>query len=288
MDSLEISNLNWGVYLDDVFTTYPGGSIQTIPGQHAVIRDDTHQPLAIVGDQFRPYQNKDLFSFLDAYLSDAGARIDACGHIRGGRVVWATAYQGETEYVHNDPIKKFLIIRNYHDGTGAVQVGFSDVRIVCNNALIAMFNNATCKFNVQHTLNVHAKLDRIGTLINGYRVYDSQLSEIMKSFAQKQLTQKDVLALTRQLTGPAPKSGDEDFNRAGKAILELVETGRGTDIPGVRGTGYGWLNAVTEYADHHRDIRPGNRSPEEARFESVIAGTSARLKQNAFDLLLAA
>jgi hypothetical protein len=69
-------------------------------------------------------------------------------------------------------------------------------------------------------------------------------------------------------------------------ILELVETGKGTGIPGVRGTAYGFLNAVTEYVDHHRVVRAGDRDVAEARFDVSLIGAGAQMKREAFDLCL--
>lgn len=40
---------------------------------------------------------------------------------------------------------------------------------------------------------------------------------------------------------------DADKLRSYDALTSLFETGKGTDIPGVRGTAWGAYNAITEY-----------------------------------------
>jgi Domain of unknown function (DUF932) len=71
-------------------------------------------------------------------------------------------------------------------------------------------------------------------------------------------------------------------------MLRNFEAGRGNDLPGVRGTMWAGLNAVTEYVDHQRsttgeselDIR-GNH------LASQWFGSGARLKDRAWTEALA-
>jgi hypothetical protein len=64
-------------------------------------------------------------------------------------------------------------------------------------------------------------------------------------------------------------------------VIELVETGKGTDIPGVKGTAYGAFNAATEWADHYKPLRAEDQSS--GRLDSIWFGTAAKFKQRAFD-----
>ena len=71
-------------------------------------------------------------------------------------------------------------------------------------------------------------------------------------------------------------------SRAYRRILELFNgKAIGSDIPGVTGTRWGMLNAVTELVDHER-----GRS-DNTRIESAWFGTGAALKNRALELLAA-
>jgi hypothetical protein len=59
----------------------------------------------------------------------------------------------------------------------------------------------------------------------------------------------------------------------------LIDSGMGTEIPGVKGSLCGALNAVLEYADHYE--RNGGSS-----ISSGLFGSGALLKRKAFDLAL--
>jgi hypothetical protein len=70
--------------------------------------------------------------------------------------------------------------------------------------------------------------------------------------------------------------------RAYKRIIELFKGAAiGSDIPGVAGTRWAALNAVTELVDHERG-RSNN-----TRIESAWFGTGAVLKTRALELLVA-
>jgi hypothetical protein len=64
------------------------------------------------------------------------------------------------------------------------------------------------------------------------------------------------------------------------SVAELMETGRGSEIRGVRGTAWGAYNAITEFVDHKRKVRGG----EENRIGSIWFGQGSSVKQRAFVL----
>jgi hypothetical protein len=59
----------------------------------------------------------------------------------------------------------------------------------------------------------------------------------------------------------------------------LIDAGMGTEIPGVKGSLWGALNAILEYADHYE----GNGG---SALASSLFGSGAILKRKAFDLAL--
>ena len=65
-------------------------------------------------------------------------------------------------------------------------------------------------------------------------------------------------------------------------ILELFNVGAGQDLPGARGTAWGYLNAVTDYVDHA--CRAKN---DEQRILNAQWGNGDVMKQNALNLMLA-
>lgn len=65
--------------------------------------------------------------------------------------------------------------------------------------------------------------------------------------------------LVAELSDTSRKVADSDRRRIYDEIEALFETGRGTDVPGVKGTAWGAYNAVTEYLTHERGRNADNR-----------------------------
>jgi len=62
-------------------------------------------------------------------------------------------------------------------------------------------------------------------------------------------------------------------------VLQLRDSGKGTEIPGIRGTLWGALNAVTEYSDFYSS----SDGPMPA---SVLLGEGASFKTRAYQLAM--
>jgi hypothetical protein len=83
---------------------------------------------------------------------------------------------------------------------------------------------------------------------------------------------------------PNPGEG-KNSTRAENArsdLISLAVTGTGQDIPGVAGTAYAAMNAVTEYVNYHRSTRGKEDAVRQAkRFESTLFGSGSKLVTSA-------
>ena len=128
-DALRISGLDWKVVQDDVFTD----SGERITGYKANIRDTARKILGVVSDRYKVVQNTDAFSFTDELLGQ-GVRYETAGSLQDGRRVWLLARMPKEYIGGSDEICPYLVFSNSHDGTGAVKVAITPVRVVCNNS----------------------------------------------------------------------------------------------------------------------------------------------------------
>ncbi|MDR1052021.1 MAG: DUF932 domain-containing protein [Deltaproteobacteria bacterium] len=285
LEGMRRAGLDWEVEKRNVYLA----DHSLIPDAFAVVRTDLGMSLGVVGRNYECFQNAELFGFMENFCERAETSLETLGSLRNGRTVWALSRPVETEYVPNDPVKKHFLIKTCHDGSGAVEILFTDVRVVCNNSLIVALKNARSKVSVSHTPNMRLNVGAVDKVLAEYVKHQKSLGEAMSLLAARQMNADDMEALARTLTrGRSAADGEEaPVSRRGvESIMRLVEVGKGADIPGVRGTAYGFLNAVTEYADHYRIVRSGDRGQLEAGFETKLMGGGARLKQEAFDLCL--
>ena len=265
-----------------------GDTEVAVPDQFATVRTDTNGVLGTVGNRYQIVQNREGVAFMGEVAGPGRlVQYHTAGALFDGRKTWMLAALTDLTIapVDGDESKPYLLLSNAHDGTGAVRVLFTTVRVVCNNTLnIALRGAKGQGVTIRHTTNVKSKVREaqriLGLARESFAAYDEQA----KRLAQMQMGDKALDAFLNSLF-PVPTDAEpttQDTNRK-NLIRDLFESGAGTEIPGVRGTAWAALNAVTDYVDHHSITRRG----QETSADSMMFGTKADLKTRALDLLLA-
>ena len=275
-EALEASRTTWTVEKKPVFDY----NFQPIQDSYACHRSDTGKVLGIVGSRYVPIQNKDAFAFFDHALSMGQGQIETAGALGIGERVFMMAKMPETvEILPGDPMERYLLVSNTHDGTKSLEVLFTNIRVVCHNTLTAALNSCSNKVSIRHTTSADAKIKEAAMTLHNSLEYWKNLQETCKLLAQTSVTRVEVGAFMDYMF---PKKEDDKKDARGKAkVLELVETGRGTNVPGVKGSAWGLYNAFNEYLQYEKQTRnDGNR------LESLVFGSSAIQNQKAFDYLV--
>lgn len=293
-----VAGLDWTAEKRNLFTVDREGQPVMVGDRYAIVRSDNDYPIGVVGDVYEVFQNDDLFKFMDGFCNETGSQIETAGSLRNGRIVWALATAGMTEYVHDDPVKKYFLFKNGFDGGSAIEICFTNVRVVCNNTLSMALQGATNMWRVRHSAAMHRQVEVAKQAVLMEKRSSDAMAEIMKKLAATQLTESTMEKITANFIArdlrsleSSPELMDIKLERKHdtkvlEQILDLQATGAGSDIPGVQGTAYGLLNAATEYADHYKTVRrTDGRSAEEVKFESIFMGGSAWFKTKAFTCL---
>ncbi|MBU1218366.1 DUF932 domain-containing protein [Myxococcota bacterium] len=280
-EAIICAGLNWEVQKVPLMTI----SALPVPDNYAVVRStfDQADVLGVVGSQYEPVQNRDAFAFFDAVISDGHAAYDTAGSLKGGRIVWILAkVDGPLRITKDDYVEKYLLLYNSHDGSCAVSMQFSPIRVVCSNtlAMARTSANEAYKVSLRHTPSVLQRMDSVQTYMGSVNAQFRHTGAAYQYLAgigiNTEILEKYLLDLF-----PDPKA-DAQRNR-NKAIrekcTELFETGIGTDIaPPSMWRAY---NSVTEYVDHVR-----NNENTEQRVRSAWLGQGMELKQRALQAAL--
>jgi phage/plasmid-like protein (TIGR03299 family) len=251
----------------------------------AVVRRDTGAILGVVGLDYEPVQNwQKLAPALP--LIEAGGTLARAGTLRGGRKVWVEIdVKVEGEVLRGDVVKHRLLIASSHDGSMSLRIQDQLVRLVCTNGMTSVETGASV--SLRHTATVHDRLAQMAQLVAAARMRFEGAMAQYRALASRRLSAVETVEYVRavfapprtearQLTDGAP-TGERVANR----VIELVETGRGSGIYGVRGTAWGAYNAVTQYLTHDR----GNDA--DRRTDSLWFGNGASLNRKALDMALA-
>lgn len=172
-DALHIAELDWRVEQTPVFTD---AGIE-IPGYKANRRDTDGSILGIVSDRYKIVQNTEAFEFTDAIVGeteDGVVKYETAGSLCGGKRIWLLAKM-PTKKVLDDDVEPYMFFSNSHDGTGAIKVGMTPVRIVCANTLAIALNTAKRQWSTKHVGDMQSKLEEAKLCL---RMADSYMTNL--------------------------------------------------------------------------------------------------------------
>jgi len=287
-EAIMLAGLDWHVQQWPVFASDPI-SEQNIsaPAYLANVRSDTKAVLGVVGENYHVFQNKDAFDFFDAIVADKLAMFETAGAIKGGRKVWMLArIPKEYRAGSDDLIKPYVLLVNTHDGSMALRMIPTSVRVVCQNTLNLALNNVGSSegIAIRHRPSLGERVkearERLGIIVARFDAFDEE----MHAMLAKELTGKQVKSyFAGLLPEPPTERGKKNRDNALAAIHTNFEFGETNNLPGMRGTAWSAYNAVSQWADHQRQFRgTDQRGRAESRLNSVWFGSSNDLKQKAY------
>jgi phage/plasmid-like protein (TIGR03299 family) len=286
-EAIQAAGLGWSVEMQPVYVRNADGTYSEVPdtsaARKAVRRDTDGKVLAVLGDQYTPLQNADAFNFFDPWVQAGHFEYESAGSLKGGRRVWvlASMADGVREVVHGDAIKAHLLLTNTHDGSGVVASLFTNVRVVCWNTLTAALGEGTTVAKARHTRGVQLKVEQMREGVAALHEQFAAALEKYRFLASAPMNTRTLELYVKALFGH--EADAEGLPKGGAPIINLFESGKGQQLPGVRGTMWAALNAVTEYVDHHRN---GNGDAVDRRLESAWFGQGAELKRKALELAI--
>lgn len=256
---------------------------RSIPAR-VTIRTSDNSILGVVGPEFLPLQNIDAFKFFQPFIDDGSAKLEAAGSLRNGRRVWVLAsIKQAAEVIAGDEVRNYVLLAHGHDGSLAIRVGFTMVRVVCANTLSASLDDDKSKLiRINHRKHAAKSLELVqGAMKLASQSFEANV-ETFKELARRDCTEALLKSYTREVFGVGNANDEDASKRIVASVLRLFESGRGTDIAGVRGTLWGAYNAVTEYLTHERG------KTADARVESAWFGDAAKLTERALMLAIEA
>jgi len=282
------AGMDWSIEEAEVrFVAGNGGSslgtIHAFPEQKVLYRSDSKAPLSTVSARYHVVQPAEILDFYKDLTEFSGFELETAGVLKEGKKFFALAKTGQSATLKGrDQVNGYLLLATACDGSLATTAQFTSVRVVCNNTLAIALSDGAGSVKVPHRrqFDAQAVKRQLGIAVSSWDAFIVR----MKALSERKVS--DTAAETffrRVLTYPTSSQTDRDAiavnDRAIKAVGQLYAgRGKGADLASASGTAWGLLNAVTEYADHHRRARSGDHRRDAAWF-----GAGATLKMKAWD-----
>jgi phage/plasmid-like protein (TIGR03299 family) len=238
----------------------------------------------VVGPRYTILQNRAAFQWFQPFLDAKEAALHTAGSLCSGRRIWVLAklHRDPLVIAPGDEIEKFILLSHSHDGSMAVRVGFTPVRVVCANTLaMAHGMTASTLIRCKHTRDIHHNLDNIRATMNLANQEFEATAEQYRLLARRSINQADLRRYVHKVLGV---QDDERPSTRTKTVLEevlaLCEAGKGNDQVAVRGTYWSAYNGVTEWLSYQRGRSPANR------LNSLWFGDSAAMNHKALQTAL--
>ena len=250
-EALEVAGLNWKVIQEPVYTE----ANELIEGYKANVRDSDRKVLGVVTNRYKVIQNEEAFSFTDSLLGE-GVRYETAGSLQGGKKVWLLARMPQDYIITGERISPYLVFSNTHDGSGAIKVALTPIRVVCNNTLNLALSSAKRSWSMIHTGDIQGKLEEAKDTLFKAETYMDELGKEIEDLRMKRMSDQQVLDYIEILL-PL----DENMTaQQKKNIIRLQEDMkmRYFDAPDLKGVGknaYRFINAVSDFATHVAPLR---------------------------------
>lgn len=279
--ALQLAGLNWEVEQQPIMTTE---GIE-LNGFLANVRSTDKKILGVVSDKYKVVQNEEAFAFTDALLGE-GVTYETAGSLQEGKKVWLLARLPQRYIISGDEISPYLVFSNTHDGSGAIKVAMTPIRVVCNNTLNLALDNAKRSWSTIHMGNLSGKIqDARQTLLYA----DNYMAELGKAFERLlriKITDRQVLDYINCLFPDDEMLTSQQKKNMNRMKEDLkMRYFDAPDLKDVGKCGYRFVNAVSDFATHARPLRE-TKNYRENLFGRTVDGNV--LIDKAYDMMCAA
>jgi phage/plasmid-like protein (TIGR03299 family) len=166
-----------------------------------------------------------------------------------------------------------MCFTNSHDGTGAVRVLMTPIRVVCNNTLNLALRDCKRQWSTVHKGDINRRIESAeATLLNAEKYMDSLNKEANK-LVDITFTPQTWDEMIAELIPTHEKMSQRQMNTVDEKRTALKNAILVPDLHKFKGTGWAAINAVTDFVAHSEPARLTS-SYQENNFAKVIQGHS--------------
>lgn len=246
-EALKLAGLDWEVKQEKVL--YDGKET----GYNFNVRESDNKVLGVVGGRYKILQNKDAFAFTDELIG-GDVRYETAGSLSSGKRVWLLAKMPE-EQILDEEYEPYICLSNNHDGSGSLKVFMTPIRVWCQNTLNLALGKAKRTWTARHSGNLETKIQEAQHTLQMAQAYMNTLRCEAEDLYQIKIAPKNFEELSEKLfpiTGEMGKRKEEAQLRLRDRLKDAWDM---DDLNNIRGTAWGFLNAVSDMSTHKEPAR---------------------------------
>ena len=261
----------------------------------AVVRSDrkpgeTGRVVGVVHPGFEPLQNRQGALMFDALMGQGKRIYHTGGYLKNGEIIWLLARLPNDIRVRGDDVlETYLLFTNSHDGSVAIDIRLTTIRVVCQNTLsLALHTGGAGKVFRRAHNGSYALLKLAARQFFEFSTRQSREAEsLFARLAQKSCTNGEFQGFLEKLMPdpgkPATANQNPSVLRGFETRMETMRTIR-KDILGVHVEGipslnippaesdwWGALNTITAWSDHLQTTGSD-------RYAHLLLGSGDKLK----------
>jgi len=257
-EAIDAAGLDWEVGLKDLQT------VDGVPVSHrATYRKTDGSILGVVGPRYTPLQNRDAFDWFQPFLDAGECNLHTAGSLHSGQKVWVLAQlnRDNSEIVKGDEVCKFILLSNSHDGSTAIRVGYTPIRVVCVNTLSYAHKHTNSQLiRIRHTRSSQKNLEQVRDIMDNINVGFEATADQYRFLASKTFNQKDIEKYVKIVLNI--KGADEDIKTRTRNIMDDILArieGPKQSAANVRGTYWAAYMGFNEYLNYAKGRTVDNR-----------------------------
>lgn len=172
--------------------------------------------LGVASEAYTPINNYRVAELIDP-LTDKWP-TETVGALGRGEDFFITLNAGRTE-IAGDEMQQFFFVWNKHDGTGALRIMFTPIRVVCQNTCLLGARKANVTTSVIHTRNVDAEAAFAIDLTQRLQLAQQGAMDELAQFARVKVDNEDIRKLLYAVYPDRPRNERTD------TIIQQAEQG---------------------------------------------------------------
>lgn len=267
---LKASGLDYEVYKEPVGVQDDKDRFEIVPNRYVTMRDTDRHMYDVVSDKFEIIQNRQAFDFVN-YMGDE-LQFEKAGETANG-MVYIIGKLPEVN-VLGDKFVPHVLFRNGFTGKIKITAAICPLRIVCQNQFNFAFKNTQNAITVRHVQNAESKLEEAREVLKMSADYMQEITKMAEQYVGIKLTEEQFEKVMEDLF-PTDKTGEMNAykrNRLEVARAAFKKAYLADDNGNFRGTGWGVINAYTDFITH-REPTGNTETKDEGKFMTVTFNT---------------